>query len=371
MGKAEDAWESELRGLKPGSRVVYRRHLARFMRRFGVGDLESLFRLQWDSLRAGDPRDANWAEGRVRLMMFEMVEGDFELWPRDVLPARRSVLEDGYSGSAAGLLYDAVACFYRSQNVVFGLRASEKPRMVKQGRRIVLKEQVRGMWDNAGYYKHRNRAWMMVAKDTGFRVSDTVGLDVGDLLGAVEYMVNGETYLEFSMVVTKKMQVPAYPVLGPEAVEAVRLYVGDRTEGPLFLDESGKRWQVPAASVCISDIAGKSGLVNVGCHSFRIYFETQMQAQGVSEYVWKRWMGKAIKSQDDSYSQVQNIPGKSVELYAENYGAIRVFSDERELQQRLDELESKQMEVRGMRAEMQEIREQMDLFRRLIRHLEE
>jgi len=329
------------------------------MRRFGVEGLEGLFERQWVSRRADDPRDTNWAEGQVKLMLAEMVEGDFELWPRDVLPSRSSVLEDGYSGSSAGLMYDAVACFYRSQNVPFGLRASEKPRMVKRGRRIVLREGIKEMWDNAGYLKHRNRAWMMAAKDLGFRVGDTLALDVEDMLEATVHEFGGEEYLELSMVVTQKMGVPAYPVLGPEAVDSLQLYLGDRESGPLFLSEDGDRWKVPAASYCISDIADKSGLDNVGCHSFRIYFETQLQAQGVSEYVWKRWMGKAIKSTDDPYSQIQNIPGKSVQLYAENYGGLRVFGEEHELKTRLEELEQSKYEMQGMRAELQRIREWM------------
>jgi len=374
MGKAEDVWLRELRSLKQGTRLVYRRNLARFMERFGVGDLEELFERQWGSLRADDPRDVAWAEGRMKLMLSEMVEGDFELWPQSILPSRRDVLENGYSGSSAGLLYDAVACFFRSQNVPFGLRASEKPRRVKRGRRIVLKDGVKAMWDNVGYMKHRNRAWMMTAKDTGFRVGDTLGLNVEDVLGAQRHIVNGEPYLELGMVVTQKMQVPAYPVLGPEAVDALTVYLGDREQGPLFLSEEGDRWRVSAASWCISDIADKSGLDNVGCHSFRIYFETQMQAAGVSEYVWKRWMGKAIKSSDDPYSQVQHIPGRSVDLYAENYGTLRVFSEEYELRERLEELEQSKYEMQGMRAEMQDMRERLDqleIYKRLLKHLEE
>jgi len=339
MGKAEDSFSEELRVLSPNTRIIYRRLVKRFMVRFGVDGLEDLFSLQWESRRSDDPRDLNWAESRCRRLMFEMVDGDFELWPSSILPTRRNVLENGYSGVSALLVYDALDCFYRSQNVPFKLGRRDKPRVSKSGRRILLDAGFHVMWDCVGFEKHRNRAWMMFDKDNGLRVSDVLGFDVEDVLEAKEYTIGGEIYLELGRIITQKTKTPAYPVLGPEAVEAVRRYIGDRRDGPLFLDRDGKRWSVPAASTCIGDIAVRAGLENVGCHSFRIRFETKLQGAGVSEFIFKRWMGKAIKAQDNPYSQTYNIPGEMVRLYAMNYDALRVFREKQEVEELRRELD--------------------------------
>jgi len=255
----------------------------------------------------------------------------------------------------------------RDSGLDFPLRAGDLPRVVISGSRVALVDEIRELLDLMGgdRNRYRNRALIMVSKDTGFRDGDVRRLDLSHVEGA-RVVENGGVFRVFEEYVTEKTGELAYPHWGPEAEAAVQLYLEKRGDGagPLFQTEQGTRMAHGSIGSMIIRKRNRLGLKKISHHSFRKFHRTALEACMPESWV-KKLQGKAT----DPYVQPEHT-GELTTSYIENYGALRVFSDERELQQRLDELESKQMEVRGMRAEMQEIREQMELFRRLIRHLE-
>jgi integrase len=110
------------------------------------------------------------------------------------------------------------------------------------GRRIILKEQIAETYDSVGAENRlRNRALIMVAKDTGVRISDISLLNVGHYRSAATmHNEEGKSFKIFGTIQTAKMKVNAHVHLGPEAVLAIDAYLAERgrpeDDSPFFID---------------------------------------------------------------------------------------------------------------------------------------
>jgi integrase/recombinase XerD len=79
----------------------------------------------------------------------------------------------------------------------------------------------------------RSLAMVLLLGLNGLRVSEALGADVGDL-----DTERGHRVLRIKRKGGQRSTIP----LAPRTAEAVDTYVGDRTDGPLFVTRTGERW---------------------------------------------------------------------------------------------------------------------------------
>jgi integrase len=193
----------------------------------------------------------------------------------------------------------------------------------------------------------------MFAKDSGLRISDIGLLNVEDYLDARSSAHDGEIYKEFNPIVTKKTKAVAYSCIGPEAVNAVDLYLeerGAKRGEPLFNDHRGKRIKDSA----LSELFRRFGKMldngnRISAHSFRKFNETMMESAGIPLNWIKRYQGRKVSDSTGPYSNPQDIPDRLIEKYVQCYDSLRVFEDKRELEQVKHELSQYKGESEIMR----------------------
>jgi hypothetical protein len=183
-------------------------------------------------------------------------------------------------------------------------------------------------------FRERNRAFIMLLKDSGLRVSDVSPLDVGDYRNARDEKDEaGESFRVFDAQLTKKKKIYAYIHIGPETVTAMDEYLRVRQseEGPLGDDEplftQRKKERATAHALSaqlkrLCELLGKDGY-KVSAHSLRKYHETMLLSAPMSrEYIYKL-QGKKT----DAYNQPEKT-GNLTKSYKSSYESIRVNTSE-------------------------------------------
>lgn len=330
MGKAWDIWESELERVADSTRYSYLQGVGRFLEYLDT-DYEGLYEMKLSDLRSDDPRDLRRVERHVSQFMFKLVK-------------------KGSASASASRIGVAVGHFMRSQGITFTLLKNEWPKGESIGQRIVLKDQIKHMYENASaWMRFRNRALMMFAKDTGLRISDIERFDVNDYLDARGVSSNKEVFKEFKPITTKKTKATAYVCIGPESVETIDVYLKERGAQrgePLFLDQNGNRLKVTALSELFrrfGDMLEDGG--RVSAHSFRKYNETMMEVAGVPLNWIKRYQGRKVSDSTGPDSNPQDLPNLLITRYIEAYDTLRVFTEERELEAVKQELTQYKIET--------------------------
>jgi integrase len=318
MGKAFNVWDQDLQRLAPNTQQSYRLGVGRFLE-YLEADYEELYEAKLSDMRSGDPRDFRRIEKLVSQFMHKQVR------------------EDGLAPTTARRAGVAVTHFMRSQGLTFVLNRNEWPRGEYIGQRMVQKHQIRTMVENASaWFRSRNRALITLAKDSGLRISDIEQLDVDHFLDARSVSADGEVFKEFKPLVTKKTKAIAYVCIGPEAVEAIELYLNERgaTRGePLFLDQQGNRFKVTA----MSELLRRSSNTledgdRISAHSLRKYNETMMESAGIPLNWIKRYQGRKVSDSTGPYSNPQDIPDKLIQTYIQGYDSLRLYTETREFE---------------------------------------
>ena len=117
----------------------------------------------------------------------------------------------------------------------------------------------------------RDRALLLLLRDTGARVGTILSLDVEDIdLGrkrAVARQKGGGLVMLY---------------LSDRLIEALRVYLGDRRHGPLFPGRAGGRLTVPGARHMILRLARRAGVAGrVNPHSWRHAFARRCVRSGL------------------------------------------------------------------------------------------
>jgi len=346
------------------TRRQYLREFLRFLRRFNL-DPERLYELRLQHLKSDDPRDRRIIEGWVRQMMVEE-------------------RERGKKPSSVYMIYKAVRSFFQAQNLEFSLRSREKPRVYHEGQRVLTRDQIREMYDRVGEQNRlRNRALIMLLKDSGLRVSDVANLKVSDYLEAkTVYNDAGEPFKVFYPFETEKTGSYAYIHIGPEAIKAIDEYLEERrreegeldADPPLFINRWGERLSPAAISATLWKIAAKIGERKISAHSLRKFHQTMLEAAGMPKNWIAKLQGKTIGDTSAPYSRPEEMLSSHhmtllTEAYLKAYDNLRVFTYPREemerLRRRIRELES-ELASRDRLIEKMEER-----FERLVRSLME
>ena len=307
---AYNYWVEELDLLAPSTRDTHLHYFNLFIGWLGV-DAEELYNWQRRLVDDGDPRSNR-----------ELVN-KFREWGRLMMK------REGWGGGTVLRASYAVKSFFAANALVFPIKPRDIPKFSSSGARVVLLDEIRVLVDRvAGEHRVRNRALLMMLKDTGLRRSDVSRLDVGDYLGA---RVVGDGFRVIDEYTTKKTGELAWVHMGPEACEAVDLYLGDRDRGPLFLNRDGVRMYEGILTSTVIRCARRH-LENphrVSPHSFRKFHRTALEAVIPESYV-KKLQGKST----DPYIHPEQT-GELTEAYVKHYDVLRVFRDK----QRIDELE--------------------------------
>jgi site-specific recombinase XerD len=172
-----------------------------------------------------------------------------------------------------------VACFYRYAVQEDLIRISpavhvRRPRLDYESHATGLdRNEVGALLVSAGLSGARDHALLSLLALNGLRVSEALGADI-ERLG----LERGHRTLR---IIRKGGKIVTIP-LAPRTARAIDLAVGDRSEGPIFLDDDGQRLDRHAASRIVHRIARQTGIAKrVGPHTLRHAFITAALDAGV------------------------------------------------------------------------------------------
>lgn len=360
MAKSEDVWSRKLATKSSGTQRTYTAMLDSFLERWGYTH-ESLFteynKIQIDRLTGrGDPRDADKIETLLVTQMNEMID-------------------KGFSGSYARTLKNAVTFFFKSQGLTLKVDKEDVPSKDSRSRDTPTKEDLQRMLNMCGGMNElRNRALIMFLKDSGLRVSDVEPLDVKDYHAALDSAAGCPGFAWFKDLKTKKKKIWAYPVIGPDATEALDAYLEDRraeADDPLFMgmsfDSSNpdrNTWTVVGESrltatsmvTTMRTLGSKVKGKRMSAHSLRGYHATQLRGARVPMEWIKRLQGKKLPSSDDPYYHPEQN-GDLLLSYVKAYPSLIYQTESRtvaSLKEKIKELES------GRDAEVNNLQRQID-----------
>ena len=197
----------------------------------------------------------------------------------------------------------------------------------------------------------RIRALVMVAKDTGLRVSDLEKLTVDYYKGMRRFEdKHGRQYRYWSdPTTTEKKKVKAKVVMGPEAVDAVKDYIGNRETGALFLKvKTAEEHTVKHHGVEVIHRASKAGepMTSVAMTSALKHLAKPYRAQGVKisahslrKFFLNRWTsvnmsygklmaGKKLPANDEAYTLADEEIVKKYAQYYDELLAIYPFDQQ-------------------------------------------
>lgn len=130
----------------------------------------------------------------------------------------------------------------------------------------------------------RSRAILEVAYGAGLRVSELAALDVQSLIW--------ERHGLYVRVERGKGGKGRVVPLGSKAADALRLYLGKRTQGPLFLGRGTKRVTVKAIQKLVRVRSTAVGC-SIGPHGLRHAFATHLLRSGCDLRTIQTWLGHA------------------------------------------------------------------------------
>jgi len=247
---------------------------------------------------------------------------------------------------------NAINLFIES-NIGANARISKKIKIGDyNGTNHITKEEIKELISYQGG-NLRNLAMIMVAKDTGLRVSDMAQLKVEDFRMAkvVFDNHNREFRIWNKKVQTLKMGINAHVHMGPDAVTAVKRYIGTKQMGHIFVTnikrtDYGTQAGDPMSSNGIANIfrtmckplrqQGK----RVSAHSLRKFFFNSLVS---IEKISKMIAGKKLAQTDSPYYEM--TPELS-QRYLENYHRLSSSNNSGPTREELDVLSTENKELK-------------------------
>jgi integrase/recombinase XerD len=214
---------------------------------------------------------ATWCAER-RVALFGARRADIEAFGRHLEAA-------GRARATISRRLCTIACFYRYAEQEDFIAKSpavhvRRPKLDYESNATGLdRNEVGAMLVAAGLGDAQNHALISLLALNGLRVSEATGANV-EALG----LERGHRTLTILRKGGKTVIIP----LAPRTARAIDLAVGERSEGPLFLDADGRRLDRHAAARIVQRIARKAGIVKrVGPHTLRHAFITAALDAGV------------------------------------------------------------------------------------------
>ncbi|MDP9402043.1 MAG: tyrosine-type recombinase/integrase [Actinomycetota bacterium] len=214
---------------------------------------------------------ATWCAER-RLALFAARRSDIESFARHLE-------ELGRARSTIARRLCTITCFYRYAEQEGLLVRSpavhvRRPRVDYESHAVGLdRNEVGALLVAAGLSSARDHALISLLALNGLRVSEAVGADI-ERLG----LERGHRTLVITRKGGKVVTIP----LAPRTARAIDLALGERSEGPIFLDSEGRRLDRHGAGRIVRRLARRAGITKrVGPHTLRHAFITAALDAGV------------------------------------------------------------------------------------------
>jgi integrase len=339
-------WLSELSNKSASTKDHYQKFFQRFCA-YTKKTPDELIEQRRLDLKADDPREQHHIEFLLRGFMGQLKD-------------------DGLCSSTTMIGFAAVKSFFEANEYPLRTKKSDYPKGEHLGSYVITKQTIREILDNPKTMKDKLKvkALFMVLKDSGLRVSDAANLSYSQVSDGLE---KGLEFIPLTLI-TMKSKTVAKTFLGPEAVNALKLYMDERRKGtrhivpetitansPLFRinqNFNGKVKRVTRGS--ISSImkwqCRKTGNLKLSAHSFRKYLQTNLDVAGISPNLIDQMLGHKLPNSRDAYS----LPSDEqlLKAYMSAYPQLRVYPDKSEVEDRVSKLENDLIDRNGVIVEL-------------------
>jgi integrase len=336
-------WLNDLSAKSAATRAKYQGFFEKFCAYAKITPNE-LIDIRKKDLKADDPREARGCENLLKGFINQMRDQE-------------------YSPATMQIAYAAVKSFFESNEYPLRMKRVDYPVGESLGSRVITKQQIKQILDDPKRIKHKKktRALIMFLKDTGLGVSDVGNFTYGAIREPLE------KNLEFIPLelLRQKTRTVVKTFIGPEAIIALKEYIGERKAGTQRIPPETLTDKSPLFRVSRSDNSkrisrgGLSSMVRFQClrvgvklsaHSFRKYVQTNLEAAGVNPNWIDRVLGHKLSGSRDPYSQPSDE--QLLEAYKSAYTALRVYPDKNEVETRVSKLESDLVERNDAIAEL-------------------
>jgi site-specific recombinase XerD/uncharacterized coiled-coil protein SlyX len=337
-------WIGELANKAPGTRLKYQDYFTKFCV-FTKKTPNELIEQRKVDLRAEDPREQRGIECLLKAFMVQLKD-------------------QGNSPATQQVAFAAVKSFFESNEYPLRTKRSDYPKGESLGSRAITKQLIKQILDDTKRMRDavKMRALLLFLKDTGLRISDVRSLDYGHVRTGLE------KDLEFIplQLVTQKAKTVAKTFVGPEAIEALKLYLEKRRKGtrrmapetitddsPLFRTNkqgSAKRISRQGLSSMIRFQCLRTGTAKLSAHSFRKYLQTSLDAAGVSPNFVDQIIGHKLLNSRGVYSLPTDE--QLLTAYKDAYPQVRIYPDKTEVEERVSKLEDQLTERNGVIADL-------------------
>jgi integrase len=324
-------WMGELASKAPATKLKYQAYFQKFCA-FTKKSPDELIAQRKTDMKADDPREQRGIENCLKGFILQLREG-------------------GNSPATQQIGYASIKSFFESNEYPLRMKRSDYPKGESLGVRAITKPAIRQILEDTKRMKDKKKiiALVMFLKDTGLGVSDVGNFKYGDVKRGLDQN------LEFIplQLLRQKTKTITKPFLGPEAITALKEYLEERQHGtqriepetltdssPLFrTNQNGpvKRISRGGLSSMMRFQCCKTGQVKLSAHSFRKYVQTSLDVAGVSPNIIDRILGHVLSGSRDPYSQPTD--GQLLDAYRTAYPALRVYSDQNEVAERVSKLE--------------------------------
>ena len=273
----------------------------------------------------------------------------------------------GLSVSTQQVAYAAVQSFFEMHYMPLRMRRGDYPSGESLGYRAATKNDILKLLDSSSI---RVKAMILFLKDSGLRVSDLASLKYKDVAKGLEEEAE---FIKLNLI-TQKNSISARTFIGPEAIEALKAYFQQRKEGtrrlspeeisdnsPLFRTRSREIAPISRSgmSSTITFHAGKVGLDGqLSAHSFRKFFQTQLEAAGVHPNWIDQMIGHKLQGATNSYSKPTDQQLK--EAYMKAYHSLRAYmvpATSKEMREQAEKLRAAEKEVTQLRKSVRAMEE--------------
>jgi len=358
MSDAKERFEKSLSTKSRSFQKNAKSLLNRFLKKNGL-TLEEIYQKQLATQRAiqngeMEPYENFWLPNLVKDFMKDM-------------------LERGSSPGYTRQIITYMKFFLKASAMDFRLNPEDYPQGEDIGKTVITYKQINTIWDQCtAEFKLRNRALIAMLKDSGLRPIDLTKLNVENFLLALEESPH-TGFAKFRPIITSKKGTKGHPRIGPDAVEAITLYLNGRKTGPLFeskkINKATNRPEPELKRMLPGDISSVFNTLTkvlkngdqVAAYSLRKFHSTELNSSrpdldlpSMSEAYIAMLQGKKRQGSFGPYNQPWET-GKLLDEYVRHYPKLSLTPEiiSARTEQELIRLRKEVERINGLEAQLE------------------